>query len=186
MSYNGFTFNSKHSSNFNIVMLSVDRTLLPAKRRDAYVIPGRSGNYYDSSDTDYDNRQIRVQISFRGKEYSIESLRQQIRDIAKWLSANDAPLIFDDEPDKAYTASIDAGLSLTNLMRWGQCELTFNCQPFAQSVQYVTETKDMTENNDSLTANISGTQDTPCIITIKNIGTTNITGITVQRKAGRA
>lgn len=186
MSYNGFTFNSQHSDNFRIVMLSVDRTLLPAKRREAYTIPGRSGNYYDKTDADYDNRQIKVQISFRGEEYSFESLRKQIRLIAKWLSVNEAPLIFDDEPDKAYTASIDAGLSLTNLMRWGQCELTFNCQPFAESVQYLTATKDMTENNDSLAVNISGTQDTPCIITIKNIGTTDITGITVQRKAGRA
>ena len=127
-----------------------------------------------------------MQISFRGKEYSIESLRQQIRDIAKWLSTNDVPLIFDDEPDKAYTASIDAGLSLTNLMRWGQCELTFNCQPFAQSVQYLTETKDITNNNDTMTVDVKGTQDTPCIITIKNIGATDIKGITIQRKAGRA
>ena len=53
------------------------------------------------------------------------------------------------------------GLSLTQLAKWGQCELTFNCQPFAESVQYLTETKDMTENNDSLAVNISGTQDTP-------------------------
>lgn len=186
MSYNGFTFNGQHSDNFKIIMRSDDRTVLPAKRRDGYVIPGRSGNYYDKAETDYDNRQIKVQISFRGEMHSLESLREQIRRIAKWLSAGNAQLIFDDEPDKAYIASIDAGLSLTQLATWGQCELTFNCQPFAESVQYLTAVKDMTQNNDSLTVDVTGTQDTPCIITIKNTGTTNITGITLQRKAGRA
>ena len=185
MSY-GFTFNNQHSGAFHIVMRSSDRTVLPAKRREGYTIPGHDGAYYPSGTPDYENRQIKVQISFRGETQSLQSLRQRIREIAKWLSADEAPLIFDDEPDKAYTASIDAGLSLEQLRVWGQCELTFNCQPFAESVQYLTDTKDITENNDSLTVQVNGTQDTPCIITIKNTGTTDIKGITIQRKAGKA
>lgn len=184
MSY-GFTFNNQHSSAFHVVMRSSDRTVLPAKRRDGYTIPGHDGEYYPFGTADYENRTISIQISFRGEVQSLQSLRSRIREIAKWLSVNDAPLIFDDEPDKAYTASIDAGLSLEQLQTWGQCELIFNCQPFAQSVQFLTETKDITENNDGLTVHVNGTQDTPCMITIKNIGTTDIKGITIQRKAGK-
>lgn len=186
MSYLGFTFNNRHSDEFHIIMKSNDRTVLPSKRKEAYTIPGRDGNYYDRTETDYNERQISVTISFRGEQQSLPSLRARIREIAKWLSADSAPLIFDDEPDKAYIASVDAGLSLEQLATWGQCSLTFACQPFAESVQYITETKDMTASNDSLTVQVNGTQDTPCILTIKNTGTTNITGITIQRKAGRA
>ena len=182
MSY-GFTFNNQHSSSFHIVMKSVNRTLLPAKRRDGYAIPGRDGTYYGSDTPDYENRQIIVRISFRGEAHNLESLRERIRKIAKWLSATSGQLIFDDEPDKAYTASVDSGLNLNQLMTWGECELTFNCQPFAESVQYLTEVKDITKNDDTLTVSVDGTQDAPCIITIKNTGTTNITGITIQRKA---
>ena len=182
MSY-GFTFNNRHSKDFQIVMKSVNRTLLPAKRRDGYAIPGRNGTYYSSETPDYENRQIIVRISFRGEACNLESLRDRIRKIAKWLSATSGQLIFDDEPDKAYMASVDSGLELNQLMAWGECELTFNCQPFAESVQYLTEVKDVVKNDDALTVSVEGTQDAPCIITIKNNGISNVTGITIQRKA---
>lgn len=181
----GFTFNNKHSDEMGIIMQSADRTILPVKRKSKYEIPGKDGAYFDGN-SNYEERNIRVQIHISGKERTIEALRQRIREIAKWLSADEALLIFDDEPDKAYTASIDTGLSLEQLRVWGQCELIFSCQPFAESVQYLTDTKDITENNDSLTVQVNGTQDTPCIITVKNTGTVNITGITIRRKAGKA
>ena len=181
MSY-GFTFNNQHSSSFHIVMKSVNRTLLPAKRRDGYAIPGRDGTYYGSDTPDYENRQIIVRISFRGEAHNLESLRERIRKIAKWLSATSGQLIFDDEPDKAYTASVDSGLNLNQLMTWGECELTFNCQPFAESIEYQTVTKTITATTDDMAVSVSGTQDSYGIITIKNEGTTNITGITIQRK----
>lgn len=180
----GFTFNNQHSSKFGIYMKSDDRTLLPAKTQQSYTIPGRDGTY-DSSEYNYQTRTITVQISFTGETDRLEDLRARIREIAKWLSG-EGNLIFDDEPDKAYTAKVTGGISLTQVVRQGQAKVSFVCQPFAESVQYLTDTKDITENNDSLTVQVNGTQDTPCIITIKNTGTTDIKGITIQRKAGKA
>ncbi len=181
MSY-GFSFNRRHCSEFGIVMQSVDRTVLPAKRRNKYEIPGRDGSFYAES-SNYIEREIRVRILFEGSTFTLEALRLRIREIAKWLSAESVPLVFDDEPGKAYTASIYTGISLEQLRVFGECELTFLCQPFAESAQYITETKDVLESNDAMTVKVSGTQDTPCIITIKNIGTKDVRGITIQRKA---
>ena len=90
----GFRFNNRHSSEFGIHMLSNDRTILPAKMQQSYTIPGRDGTY-DVGDSTYQARQISVQISFWGVEQSMESLRERIREIAKWLSGQ-GNLIFDD------------------------------------------------------------------------------------------
>lgn len=177
----GFSFNNRHSSDFEIFMKSDDRTLLPAKSQASYMIPGRDGTY-DSDDFDYQNRIITVQIAFLGSENNMETLRKRVRDIAKWLSGQ-GNLIFDDEPDKAYSAKVTSGISLLQIVRQGQATVSFDCQPFAESVQYLTEVKDITARSDNLTVAIDGTQDTPCIITVKNTGTTNIYGITIQRKA---
>ena len=176
----GFSFNNRHSSEFEIFMKSDDRTLLPAKTQAAYMIPGRDGTY-DSSDFDYQNRIITVQIAFFGSENDMESLRKKVRDIAKWLSGQ-GNLIFDDEPDKAYTAKVTSGISLSQIVRQGQATVSFDCQPFAESIEYQTVTKTITATTDDMAVSVSGTQDSYGIITVKNEGTTNITGITIQRK----
>ena len=176
----GFSFNNRHSSEFEIFMKSDDRTLLPAKTQAAYMIPGRDGTY-DSSDFDYQNRIITVQIAFFGSGNDMESLRKKVRDIAKWLSGQ-GNLIFDDEPDKAYTAKVTNGISLSQIVRQGQATVSFDCQPFAESIEYQTVTKTITATTDDMAVSVSGTQDSYGIITIKNEGTTNITGITIQRK----
>jgi len=176
----GFSFNNRHSSEFEIFMKSDDRTLLPAKTQAAYIIPGRDGTY-DSSDFDYQNRIITVQIAFFGSGNDMESLRKKVRDIAKWLSGQ-GNLIFDDEPDKAYTAKVTNGISLSQIVRQGQATVSFDCQPFAESIEYQTVTKTITATTDDMAVSVSGTQDSYGIITVKNEGTTNITGITIQRK----
>jgi len=176
----GFSFNNRHSSEFEIFMKSDDRTLLPAKTQAAYMIPGRDGTY-DSSDFDYQNRIITVQIAFFGSGNDMESLRKKVRDIAKWLSGQ-GNLIFDDEPDKAYTAKVTNGISLSQIVRQGQATVSFDCQPFAESIEYQTVTKTITATTDDMAVSVSGTQDSYGIITVKNEGTTNITGITIQRK----
>ena len=144
------------------------------------MIPGRDGTY-DSSDFDYQNRTITVQIAFFGSANNMETLRTKVRDIAKWLSGQGS-LIFDDEPDKAYTAKVTSGISLSQIVRQGQATVSFDCQPFAESIEYQTVTKTITATTDDMAVSVSGTQDSYGIITIKNEGTTNITGIAIQRK----
>ena len=162
MSY-GFTFNNQHSSSFHIVMKSVNRTLLPAKRRVGYAIPGRDGTYYGPDTPNYENRQIIVLISFRGEDHNLETLRERIRKIAEWLSATSGQLVFDDEPEKAYTASVDSGVNLNQMMTWGECELTFNCQPFAYAA-----TKEEVITDGVNVLDYKGTAEAPCRIIIEN------------------
>ena len=177
----GFSFNGRHSREFEIFMKSDDRTLLPAKTQASYTIPGRDGTY-NSDDFDYQNRIITVQIAFFGATNNMESLRQKVRDIAKWLSGQ-GNLIFDDEPDKAYTAKVINGINLTQIVRQGQAVVSFNCQPFAESIYYKTVQKTVTNAEESITIDMAGTYKAYPIITVINEGTEDITNITIQRKA---
>lgn len=177
----GFRFNGIHSNDFDIIVKSDDRTVLPSKRVTKYEIPGRDG-IYESDAITYENRIITVTITFNGDDYTANALRERVRTIAKWLSKK-GQLIFDDEPDKAYQAQVTDGISISQLTVWGECDISFDCQPFAESINYITTLKEITAQKDDVDLTVQGTQDTPCIIILKNTGTTNISGIKITRKA---
>ena len=66
----------------------------------------------------------------------------------------------------------------------GLLTVTFECQPFAESLEYrQVNIPSITEKPYNIVANVAGTAETCCIITIKNIGETDIEGITITRKA---
>jgi len=175
----GFTFNNRHSSEFKVVAQSDDRSLLPEKRRNEYIIPGRDG-VLDYNNNTYEKRVITVRLSIVSR--SLETLRQSARDTAKWLSG-EGLLIFDDEPDKSYQAKVYQPLPLTPLISCGETVVMFDCQPFAES-RFFRQTDDSTTNRTHHTlVSPDGTQDTPCIIIVRNIGTTNISGIKLVRRA---
>lgn len=180
----GFTFRNKHSSLFKIGARSVDRSVIPAKRRKQFVIPGRDGTL-DFGDDTYDNRPIVLQIGLV-KNANFEELRQSARDIAQWLSGQGL-LIFDDEKDKAYQAKLYeyVGIDQVETMAAGKLEIVFECQPFAESLEYrqVNE-PNIVNNSHSINADVKGTSESCPIITIKNIGTNTIKNITILRKVG--
>lgn len=94
-------------------------------------------------------------------------------------------MIFDDEPDKAYKASIYnyIGINQTDLRPVGKISVTFECQPFAESLDYLQVTETVIDNPDNIPLSVNGTANTGCIITIKNIGNTDIKDIVLTRKA---
>jgi predicted phage tail component-like protein len=175
----GFTFNNRHSSEFRIVARSDDRSLLPERRRNEYVVPGRDGAL-DYGGDNHEKRIVTVSIAIAAR--SLEELRQSARAAAHWLSG-EGLLVFDDEPDKGYQAKVYQPLPLSLLASCGEAQVPFECRPFAES-RYYRQLNDSFANKPHNTViNALGTRKTPCIIIIKNIGTTDISNIKLVRRA---
>ena len=182
-----FTFNGKNSKDFNIYALALDRTLLPEMINYSIEIPGRDGTF-DIASGNYKNRIIPVQIGLLGN-YTEEELRKKSREIAFWLSQK-GNLIFDDETDKYYTGRI---YNPVNFVPYGDsdylsdgfnaatCDVEFNLQPFAESVELHRITQSG-RNNLILQVENKGNVKTCGKIIIKNTGSTTITNINISRK----
>jgi predicted phage tail component-like protein len=181
MSLLGFTFDGTHSSDFDIISKSINRPILAALRRKELTIPGRHGNYNFTGNT-YENKIIEVEIKYIGTSFS--ELRNRARSLAAWLSSTGAykQLIFDDETDKYYLAKLYSQVSLQNLFRIGQANLTFDCYPFAYSTSESSFSVEITEDDQEFTITNNGTAETPQIITITNTGLTTIAGFTLTRQ----
>ena len=172
----GFTFNNVHSADMGVVFKSTNRTLLPAKRITQYTIPGKSGTY-DIADG-YENREIACTVAFVGTGYAYAGVRTRARAVAQWLSG-EGLLIFDDEPEKAYSAKVIDGISIEQIAITGHCEVTFLCAPFAESIGYNQKAVQSVSLPDTVTIDVQGTQETDGLIYITARGT--ITNLTVTR-----
>lgn len=172
----GFTFNNRHSAEMGVVFKSVDRTLLPAKRVTQYTIPGKSGTY-DIEDG-YENREIVCTVSFVGENYHYQGVRTRARAVAEWLSG-EGLLVFDDEPEKAYSAKVVGGVSIEQIVVTGHCEVAFVCSPFAESISYNQQAASSVSLPHTETINVSGSQETDGLIYITARGA--ISTLTVTR-----
>lgn len=176
----GFTFANTHSSELGVYMKSVNRTITPSLRKNEFVIPGRHGTIDFGLNT-YENRFITIELNLI--KNTLQDLRQQVRDVAKWLS-KEGNLIFDDEPDKAYKAKVYDEIDLEQLVTSGVTDITFECQPFAESLEYrQVNISNITTKPYSVPLTVNGTSESCPIITIKNTGSTTIKNITITRKA---
>ncbi len=176
----GFFFNNKHSGEFDIAMETAVRGLLPSLRRNDYEITGRHGTVDYGNET-YNTRQITVNICFIEKD--VEALQLKARNTAHWLSGKGI-LIFDDELDKAYNARVYEAVSSTEqLIRAKRASVTFECQPFATSINYLQSINTGVSSGKEMQVISRGSQPTPCIIIIKNTGGVNISNIIITRKA---
>jgi len=156
--------------------------LIPELRRNEFTIPGRHGTLDFGLNT-YEKRPIQVRIGLL-KNADWKALRTKAREMASWLSGK-GMLIFDDEPDKGYEAAVYSyvGIEQIELLPAGLFEVVFECQPFAESLEYQqVNVPNITTKPYIVNANVSGTAETCCIITIKNLGDSNIEGITITRK----
>lgn len=175
----GFTFANITSASLGVYVKSDNRTLAPSLRKNQYIIPGKHGTLDYGNET-YDNRLITMQINM--VKNSMADLRQQARDVAQWLSKTGL-LVFDDEPAKAYNARVYTNIDIDQIATRGISSVTFECQPFAESLNYRQVNTDITTNGAEVPITVTGTSETGCIITIKNTGATSISGITIRRKA---
>lgn len=179
----GFTFKGVHSSAYNIGVKSLDRSFLPDLRSNEVTIPGIHGTI-DFGKNTYGKREINLEIGLIKNNW--QALRQNARNIAGWLSGK-GRLIFDDEPDKAYQASIYESVSITQIQSLpaGLINITFDCQPFAEDVEIKQSVNDISASPTTISIESAGTVKTPCKIYIKNTGTNNITTINLIRKVAK-
>ncbi len=175
----GFFFNNMHSKEFDIAMEDAARGLLPSLRRNDYEITGRHGTVDYGNET-YNTRQITVDIGFISD--NVSNLQLKAREIAYWLSGKGI-LYFDDEPDKAYNARIYEAVNTEQLIRAKRASVTFECQPFATSINYFQSINTGVSSGKEIQVVSKGSQPTPCIIIIKNTCGINISNITITRKA---
>ena len=130
----GFTYNAIHSNSFNIIAKSVNRPLLPVLRKRELTIPGKHGVYQFGDET-FEKRTIEIEMKYIGT--SFEELRTRARSIAVWLNGfnGSQQLIFDDEPDKYYSAKIYSEIGLSNLFKTGEARIILECDPFAYALE---------------------------------------------------
>ena len=126
----GFSFKGRHSSTLNIGVRSVDRSLRPAKRDNSLNISGQHGSPFSGEEL-YENRPIKMILALINNENWSE-LRDNAREVAEWLSG-EGKLVFDDEPDKYYYATIKdyVGIEQMHLLPVGGVEISFEAYPFA-------------------------------------------------------
>ena len=171
----GFKFCDRHCGEFWIHMRSKSRPLLPERRRRQLEIPQLHGRY-DFGGSTYDMRVITLECFVYASD--IPAFRSRLRDIAEWLSQK-GPLVFDDEPDKTYEARIFSSVPVEQMMSAGIFTLVFDCQPFAYGQERVLSLT-VSSNPASLAIDNRGTQESPCVITLKNTGSTGVNGITLE------
>jgi len=178
----GFFFIDKHSSDFNtVVMERAKRNLTPPKRRNDYQVSGRHGTV-DFGDETYGTRQIPVNIYLISRNE--KELRKLARDVAFWLSGK-GRLLFDDEPQQAYDAVVYEEIDAEQLFRVKRVTVTFECQPFAKTVDFMQSTSHGIRHGHTASINSQGTQATPPRIIINNTSNSTITSITITRRALR-
>ena len=160
----GFTFNGVHSETFGIRVKRATTALKPSKRVYRAVIGGRDGTY-DFSDGAYANIVITFECDCRGAQCA--PLRRD--DVALWLSER-GELALDSEPGRVYTADCFSEIPLAKLGSIGQFSLAFNCFPFSMSPPRQVDAL-ITQNGQETPIRMEGTARTPCVITIRNVGT---------------
>lgn len=106
----GFTFNGRHSSEFNIYSVSdgsrYQDILVPNPIDYTEQVPGGVGQYYFGSDMDI--KEFPLSIAYD------KLTETQVRELRNWLAPDAVgELIFDERPYKTYTAKISSSPSLS-------------------------------------------------------------------------
>lgn len=129
---NGLTFNGVHSDSFGLIMKTVQRSAGAPVRQKEIVIPGRDG----ALTFPYKKRDNKTHIAkFTYSATNMTDIRQKERQIGAWLSAQEAYLIFDDEPDVAYLATAYSEITPTENYLTREIEIEFVCQPFGIAIE---------------------------------------------------
>lgn len=124
-----FEYGGIGSRSFKLITKSVNRPILPEMRPRLIEIYGKHG-VIDYGNNNYSTRKITMHIAYVGNDYI--DLRQRAREIATWLSSTEwKKLSINDESDKYYLARVYGQIDFATLQRLGECDVTFECQPFA-------------------------------------------------------
>jgi len=179
MSSYGLKFKEKHSYNeLGLIMRSVDRSLLPAVKRQQVDITFLDGKFDLAKEPVYDNRVISVVFVYHFKNPA--DMQNKKRQMAAWLSGFDK-LVFDDEPDKYYEAKVFEAVPIEQSLKRMAVQVGFECKPFALNNQQV-QADVITEQGQVTTVHIEGNVRTCGKITLKNMGETEINSFSIRRE----
>lgn len=182
MSYYGCTFKGKHSyKDFKLIMRSEDRSLLPQTKVSQVDIPFIDGKFDMREEPVYDNRTITVTFTYA--DMSLEDMHLRKRLVAGWLSGK-GQLIFDDEPNKYYEATVFEKISFNQELGKASFSVVFECKPFAMQVPII-QSENITRQNQEVVINILGNVRTGGKLTLTNVGTTTINEIKLSRERGK-
>lgn len=118
-----FTFKGIKNGTYGVRMLSMPVRPHPARKGALKNIPGRDGELFVD-----DKAYNRILVTVRCMAVD----NKNIDDISQWLSGS-GDLVFGDEPDRAYHASITKEYSRRNRnqrMRGQEFTITFDCDPY--------------------------------------------------------
>ncbi len=182
MSSYGLKFKEKHSyKDFGLIMKSVDRSLLPAVKRQQIDIPFIDGKIDLQREPVYDNRIITVSFIYHFKDlYDMQAKKRQM---AGWLSGS-GNLVFDDEPDKFYEAKVFDAIAIEQSLKRMSVQVAFECKPFALRNTQL-QVSVITVQDQRVLINIAGNVKTCGTIVLKNIGTTTITRLKLSRERSK-
>lgn len=133
MSDFGFTYDSIYSINKGLNVTNVERPILPPIKSKTKSVEDRDGVYYFGSQ--FDAETISVEVVWKGD--TLELTQSIKREIAAWLIPNGLKkLIFDDEPDRYYSAVLDGDSGVKQIVRMGTATLNFLVpDPYAYALQ---------------------------------------------------
>ena len=176
----GFTFGGAHSRrDMGLIYAEKEGHIaIPEIKRNSYQIAGMSGTVLMDGEA-------WQPFNFEGTLYPAEEPRTQaeaqalLRDVSTWLAAGRRQLIFDYEPAVYYEAELSAQ-SKWSLRNWfgGELQIRFTAQPFARSLVASTGTAEL-NGSGTVSVTVETGLPAPLELTVQNIGSGNITGVSV-------
>jgi len=157
---------------------------VPEVRKREVAIPGKAGTY--SFGDEYGNRIFRLPLVTTDTS-SQSDVQDVIRAIADLLTTDqgelrEVSLIFDKEPNKAYTVKLDSSYGVNRFPGgFGKFVLGLVAtQPFAEGTTE-TKTKNVTSSPEEIELTNEGSVETPMIITITNEGSSAVSSIKLEQ-----
>ena len=169
MTGDSFSFGRYNSvDDWGLMVIAYDY-LLPPKRARKITIPGRSGSY-DFGAKNWEERTLRMTCTLTRQVTKVE-----FREIIYALSKK-ARLRLWNEPDKYYIAELSDPAEVQDyyLETGREFELNFIAEPFAYGPTITTPL----ENGRNKIA-YQGTAETPCMIVLRNVSSSNVQNITI-------
>lgn len=168
------TFDGVSASSVGVYVLKADRSALPAMRDNKIEIPGRPGSIiYPTVPGD---RKITMSVGIVGED--AVDYQEKMRALSTWLwSQGKKPLVFSDEPDKYWLASVDPtdSIQLERDIEIGQVDIELVADAYA----YKTVTESVSWNvgaSPTITINNEGTAGTELrfVLTTTASGAANV------------
>lgn len=132
----GFIWKGIHSSEKGLKIISLPDVTTPEKRVEKITVPGRNG-YLTITNNDYEGEVKSVEFDYFDNNFD---------DIKSWLSGEDE-VIFSNEPDRYYKATIISKINLDQILKKFHSGIVqFDCQPFGHDLSDSLIIK-ITENN---------------------------------------